>query len=228
MHSLDGIEEELLALLKNGGDTGDTGDKSQKPLRDSDLSVPTGQQQVSPPQPEWGLTQEATGDTETLAAQALSAFVPTVSSVPTNFGEGREAQDEIDERAAVIEHDGKVPRPLAEALARLDPSRAPCDVPDRRWLTFINDAGRFIDDGWVAKAEELGWSQLQLFGCCPIKPDARISRAGLLWTVNGRKVSALTADKATITAPDGHSLSSPKEIEPGGVLPWELQKKERQ
>ena len=51
----------------------------------------------------------------------------------------------------------------------------------KRWLQFIDDCGRFIDDGWAPCAEALGWTPLDLFGCDRAKPFSRINRAGLLW-----------------------------------------------
>ena len=77
----------------------------------------------------------------------------------------------FDERAAIIEFDGGASRTWAEALARLDPARPPCDTPAKRWLQFIDDCGRFIDDGWAPCAEALGWTPLDLFGCDRAKPQ---------------------------------------------------------
>ena len=48
-----------------------------------------------------------------------------------------------EERAAVIEHDGGTPRAWAEGFARLDPSKPPEDMPQRRWLRFVDDCGAF-------------------------------------------------------------------------------------
>jgi hypothetical protein len=136
--------------------------------------------------------------------------------------EAEESREAIDERAAIIEYDGGVPRSLAEALARLDPARPPADVPAHRWIRFITDSELFLDN-WGTQADQLGWTALQLFGCCPVKPYARISRSGLLWIINGRRLAALTADAASIiTASGGRLTFDPKTIEGGGVLPWEL------
>jgi hypothetical protein len=55
--------------------------------------------------------------------------------------------DAAEERAAIAEHDGGAPRVWAEALARLDPANPPCDVPTNRWQRFIDDCGRFLDQG---------------------------------------------------------------------------------
>jgi hypothetical protein len=129
-----------------------------------------------------------------------------------------------DERAAIIEHDGSAPREWAEALARLDPAGAPCDISPKRWLRFIDDCGRFLDEGWAERAEALGWGPLDLFGCDRIRPFARIDRAGLLWFLNGQKLLALADNAAAIATSSGGSLTfrrSPNE--PGRVLAWELE-----
>ena len=128
-----------------------------------------------------------------------------------------------EERAAVAEHDGGAPRVWAEALARLDPARPPCDISPKRWLRFIDDCGRFLDEGWGHHATALGWAPLELFGCDRIRPFARLDRAGLLWLINGGKLLALTDDTAAISAPGGGSLTFyRRQLETGGVLAWEF------
>src|SRR5262249_4470018 len=41
-----------------------------------------------------------------------------------------------EERAAVVEYEGRAPRVWAEALARMDPSRPPTEIDRDRWLLF--------------------------------------------------------------------------------------------
>ena len=133
-------------------------------------------------------------------------------------------------RSAAADNDMRGLRPsvtlgvtAAEGLARLDPAGAPHDVPMGRWIQFIDDYRRFLNDGWANRAERLGWTPLDLFGCDRTKPLARISRAGLLWLLNGRKLFALTGDAATIATTSGGYLSFRRCMrEPGGVLTWEL------
>jgi len=80
-----------------------------------------------------------------------------------------------------------------------------------------------LNDGWAARAGALGWGPLDLFGCNRDKPFARISQAGLLWLLEGRKLLALTRDTATITTHSGGSLTFyRRQLEAGGVLAWEL------
>jgi hypothetical protein len=128
-----------------------------------------------------------------------------------------------DKRTQIIEYDSGTPRVWADALVRLDPACPPCDIPPKRWLLFIDDCGRFLDDGWAAHAARLGWGSLDLFGCDRTKPFARVNRAGLLWLLDGRKLLALSADAAAIATASGGYLAFRRRIlESGGVLAWEL------
>lgn len=133
-------------------------------------------------------------------------------------------EDDFEERAAIIEQGAGVPREWAEGFARLDTERPPGDVPARRWLSFVDDAGRFLDGGWANRAAALGWGPLELFGADRLKPFARVDKMGLVWLLNKRRLLALTKDTAAIEnrnspphtyrrvpAQDGHM-----------ALPWEL------
>jgi hypothetical protein len=95
----------------------------------------------------------------------------------------------VEERAAIIEYDGSARRPWAEVLARLEPAKPPHDVPLARWEQFIDDCGRFHDQGWANRAEAFGWEPLDLFGCDRERPLARYDNMGLLWIIQGRKLS---------------------------------------
>jgi hypothetical protein len=128
-----------------------------------------------------------------------------------------------EERAALVEYDGGSPRAWAEGFARLDRARPPDDVPQRRWLQFIDDCAAFLDGGWPVNAAALGWGPLDLFGCDRERPWARIDQAGLLWLMVGRRLVALTADSATIETASGGRLSYHRvPNEPGRVLAWSL------
>jgi hypothetical protein len=135
----------------------------------------------------------------------------------------RDGEMLLKERAAVIEYDGGAPLEWAEALARLDPASPPGDVPPKRWVQFIDDCGRFIDNRWDQRAAELGWTPFDLFGCDRSKPFARIDRCGLLWLLDGRQLRALSAETAVIENASGFSLTfyrRPQET--GQVLAWEF------
>jgi hypothetical protein len=129
--------------------------------------------------------------------------------------------DAEEERAARVEYDGGAPRAWAEALARLDPNKPPQHVPLHRWLRFIDDCGRFLDGGWADKAAALGWGPLDLFGCNP-RRHYTFPR-GLLWEVNGDRLSALHRDGAIIEIKGGDHRTYRREPVFGRVLvAWEL------
>jgi len=128
-----------------------------------------------------------------------------------------------DERAAIVEHDGKIPRTWAEGFARLDPDRPPGDVPLQRWQRFIDDVGLFLDSPFCAVAVALGWGPLDLVGCDGARPFARIDKSGLLWLLRGDRLIAMTENTATVEAPTGARQTwRRKPAEPGRVLAWEL------
>jgi hypothetical protein len=147
----------------------------------------------------------------------LTQPTPTVQPVET-WTESEE------ERAAIVEYDGGAPRAWAEALARLDPTNPPGDVPSQRWVRFIDDCGRFLDGGWASRAAELGWRPLDLFGCDRERPFAHVDYLGLPWLLNGRKLIALTAETAVVdTRTGGRQPYQRLPVEVGRVVPaWEL------
>jgi hypothetical protein len=128
-----------------------------------------------------------------------------------------------DERAAIVEYDGNIPRTWAEGFARLDPKCPPGDVPAKRWQTFIDDIGRFLDGPFCAAATAFGWEPFDLFGCDRYRPFARIDCAGLLWSLHGDRLLALTENTATIETRTGTRQTwRRKPAEPARVLPWEI------
>jgi hypothetical protein len=99
---------------------------------------------------------------------SLSRAAPQTDRAPETVSTGETAAamwgEGENERAPFVEHDGAIPREWAEGFARLDPDRAPGDVPPRRWQRFVDDACTFLDR-WAAQASALGWSTHDLFGC---------------------------------------------------------------
>ncbi|RUT32627.1 hypothetical protein EMQ25_05620 [Arsenicitalea aurantiaca] len=57
-----------------------------------------------------------------------------------------EQQDEMDERAAIIEFDGGAPRQWAQQFAKILIAQKPADVDELDWSWFITTCGRIIDE----------------------------------------------------------------------------------
>ena len=150
-----------------------------------------------------------------------------IDTSPETVGAGEVAPatwtDTEEERAAIAEHDGKIPRAWAEGFARLHPDHPPGDVPLRRWQCFVDDVGLFVDSPFCAVAAALGWGPHDLFGADRDRPFARVNRAGLLWALDGARLVMLTEDAATIETRTGaRQIWRRRPSEPGQVLAWEL------
>jgi hypothetical protein len=134
---------------------------------------------------------------KTRKGDVLDALVAeaAASQVPLNLDRA-----ELVERAAIVEHDGGIPRAYADEFARLQ-QWCPAGVPEVRWRQFINDGGVFLDR-WGDEALRRGWQPSDLFGLDPVMPMARYDRMGLLWLLHGQTVSALRATEAALSG--GH------------------------
>ena len=170
------------------------------------------------------LTRDSRRDTErdrasrpALPIETPAETVAAGETAPATWGEAEA------ERAAIVEHDGLIPREWAEGFARLDPNRPPGDVPPNRWQRFVDDAGVFFDGPFCAVAAALGWGPHDLFGCDRDRPFARIDQAGLLWLLNCDRLNALSENTATIEARTGaRQTYRRKASQSGRVLAWEL------
>ena len=156
-------------------------------------------------------------------AREPSPHTPAASSsldgepLTSAWGEAEE------ERAAIVEYDGNIPRTWAEGFARLDRTSPPADLPFIRWRRFVDDVGLFLDSPFCAVAAALGWGPYDLFGCDRDRPFARIDQAGLLWLLNGDRLVMLAKDAATIESRTGARQTwRRKPAAPGRVLAWEL------
>jgi len=152
-----------------------------------------------------------------VAAVATPSEPPAPGRRLANWGEAEE------ERAAIVECDGGVPRAWAEGFARLNPDHPPVDVPPHRWRRFIDDVGLFLDSPFCAVAAALGWTAFELFGADRERPFAQIDQLGLLWLLNGDRLELLTNDAATIERRSGARQTWRRAASrPGRVLAWQL------
>jgi hypothetical protein len=123
---------------------------------------------------------------------------------------------ELEERAAIVEHDAGATRLLAETLARCEG----CLPTDR-----LEVLARLIDGGHAAAALALGWSLLDLLAVCRQPPHDAPHIAGMLFSLDpGDRIAAIAADCARIVTPNGTPYTWRRaEIDPEFVcMPWEL------
>ena len=108
----------------------------------------TEEKATEPPSP-----VHAPGLASTAATKATEAIKPAQNT----------CSDVEEERAGIMECSSGISLSWAEGLARLHPDSPPRDVPLRRWQTFVDDCGTFLDGGWAKKAAALGWGPLDLW-----------------------------------------------------------------
>jgi hypothetical protein len=90
---------------------------------------------------------------------------------------------DFEERAAISEYCGRLPRAIAEVLARLETMQPPEGFTPSWWEQIINGAAIFADR-WGARALELGWEPIELFGIHPVAPAARHDCRGLAFMLD--------------------------------------------
>jgi hypothetical protein len=166
------------------------------------------------------------------AIPAIEADQPTgaVATVAATASADVEAYEEW---AAIAEYDGGLRREEAEAVAAqaqgfADPvtlRRAAVqhwgqqieELASRRDFMgrhYINSARQFVTGGWAEQALAAGWSEIELFGLCPVAPWARLDRMGAAWLGPVKAVSAETIAYVT-----GNRIWRDR-LDRGSRLPW--------
>ena len=93
--------------------------------------------------------------------------------------------DAFDERAAILEHDGKFPRDWAEALARLDIALGPAAYTPEQWGALVNDGFKLVDN-WLPAIMRNDWTPADVRGLVPL--------------IQGREVIAVGRGDVTVQA----------------------------
>ena len=105
-----------------------------------------------------------------------------------------------------------VPGEWVQGVANLLAMARPASCPAANWQVLREDAYAFLRD-WAARAHELGWTALNLFGVHPGKPWVRFDFIGLVPLLNGAKVVALSEGQAVIEKPSGARLTFRRRVQ---------------
>ena len=89
----------------------------------------------------------------------------------------------IEERAAIAEFDGGLPRPLAEAFARMEVCPPPLGTPPRRWREAQDSFVMLVATGIASGAIAARWTPQDLCGVSRRPPHDSPSRAGLIFSM---------------------------------------------
>ncbi len=97
------------------------------------------------------------------------------------------------------------PAEWAAGVAKLIGMDPPGGYTRERWRVLVKDAGRFLDT-WAAQAAALRWSAHEVFGCHCRAPATRYDAMGLVSTLNGGRIAAMTEDHAVVENLSGARL----------------------
>ena len=119
-----------------------------------------------------------------------------------SFPERIADEPDLGERATLIEYGANVPKSRAEGYAALSSMPVPTGFSPERWCRIVDAAGVFIDR-WAAVAIERGWSDLDVFGCNPDRPDARFDAMGLVLLLDRCEIIGIDEDGADLLTATG-------------------------
>ena len=117
-----------------------------------------------------------------------------------------------------------MPGEWVQGVADLLVMAQPASCPAERWEILREDAYRFLRDH-AARAHELGWAALDLFGVHPEKPWVRFDVMGLVPLLNEARVVALSDIEVVIERPSGARFTFRRrgQVPDETCLIWELE-----
>jgi hypothetical protein len=127
----------------------------------------------------------------------------------------RAAPDDIDERAGV-------PRSWAEGYAALCAMSPPSGFWPERWRRVVDVTGVFLDR-WADTAIACGWTDLDVFGCDPVRPAARFDCMGLVLLLDRCEVVGVDEAGADLVMNTGaRQRFRRRPLPPGTISLWDL------
>jgi hypothetical protein len=128
-----------------------------------------------------------------------------------------------EERAALVEYGAGIPRAWAEGFAALCTMPAPIGFSPERWQRTVDAAGIFLDR-WADTAITCGWTDLDVFGCDPDRPDARFDCMGLVMLLDRCTIVGIDENGAdlVITGTGSRQRYRRRQLPASTVSLWEL------
>jgi hypothetical protein len=115
-----------------------------------------------------------------------------------------------------------VPSEWIEGCQKLKTIHRRVSIPRMKWIALLNAVDRFMER-WAAQAAKPGWQAVDLFGCHPEVPEARVDCQGLCWFLANATLVDLTAQAASIRLKSGTVQTYSRMPAPAGaVMIWDL------
>ena len=99
---------------------------------------------------------------------------------------------------------------------------APSGFTPARWRRIVDAAGSFMDR-WADTAIAHGWSDLDVFGCNPDRPDARFDAMGLVLLLDRCEIAGIDEHGADLVMVTGaHQRYRQRLLPDNTVSLWQL------
>ena len=92
-----------------------------------------------------------------------------------------------------------------QGVDRLLVMENPRAYPEHAWMSLIDDAERFLKC-WAVQAARLGWRSWEVWGVQMDAPWHRIGALGLVPSLHGQKIVAMSSENAVIETSTGNRL----------------------
>ena len=131
---------------------------------------------------------------QTLENKAYKDFVTPVTLVtPKNDNIQDYIIEQIEERIAIIEHDGQIPYDWALPIAKIQLRAKPESITKEKWQIITNNLEMLIY--YLQDIIAHKWTISDIFGCHPIAPEKRFDVMGLLMLLNeGDRIIEVSRD----------------------------------
>ena len=131
---------------------------------------------------------------QTLENKACKAFVTPVTLVtPKNDNIQDYIIEKLEERIAIIEHDGQIPYDWALPIAKIQLRAKPESITKEKWQIITNNLEMLIY--YLQDIIAHQWTISDIFGCHPIAPEKRFDVMGLLMLLNeGDRIIEVSRD----------------------------------
>jgi hypothetical protein len=127
-------------------------------------------------------------DLQTLENKAYKAFV-----TPKNDNIQDYIIEQIEERVAIIEHDGQIPYDWALPIAKIQLRAKPESITKEKWQIITNNLEMLIY--YLQDIIAHQWTISDIFGCHSIAPEKRFDVMGLLMLLNeGDRIIEVSRD----------------------------------
>ena len=117
----------------------------------------------------------------------------------------------------------EIPPKWLEAWSRIVVMECSPAVSMSRWWALRADSAYWIVSPWAARAAEFGWSIADLWGLPGTSAAGERRGAGVLWSIEGDGIVALTAAEVIVRSEAGarRRLRLPTGPAEAAVMPWD-------